>query len=130
MGITYEDIHRTAEKDLIIARRELQNVQKFMGTVQQAIGQFIARKYAPLTKALEENGGDFEQIRNAYGFGFISKRTFDKLSTLQNEKENDATSQLTDEFMRMLRSREAELTHRIENIQCVIAEVQEQEDEE
>ena len=54
-------------------------------------------------------------------------RTFDKLSALQSEKEHDQTSRLTDEFMKMLNGREAELMHHIENLQRVIEDIKDKE---
>ena len=80
MGMTNSEILRTAEKDLAVTQKELQNVRDFAATVKQAIEQFITKKYAALTKAIEANGGSFEQVRTAYGYDLISKRTFDKLS--------------------------------------------------
>lgn len=126
--MTNSEILRTAEKELTTTQRELQNVQEFTATVKQAIEQFITKKYASLTKAIKSHGGDFEQVRNAYGYGFISKRTFNKLSALQSEKECDVTSRLTDEVIKMLSGREVELTRHIENLQRVIADIKSKEE--
>lgn len=99
----------TVKRELRSATTELSERKAFEETVKKAVEQYLAKKYAPLTKAQMVYGEDFEEIRVAYGYGLISRRAFDKLSDLRNEKENDSTAQLMEEVVAMLQRREADL---------------------
>lgn len=50
MGMTNSEILRTAEKDLAVTQKELQNVRDFAATVKQAIEQFITKKIRSINK--------------------------------------------------------------------------------
>lgn len=116
----------TVKRELGSATTELSERKAFEETVKKAVEQYLAKKYAPLTKAQMVYGGDFEEIRVAYGYGFISRRAFDKLSDLRNEKENDSTAQLMEEVVAMLQRREADLVQRIDRLHREIEEIDNQ----
>lgn len=116
----------TVKRELRSATTELSERKAFEETVKKAVEQYLAKKYAPLTKAQMVYGEDFEEIRVAYGYGFIRRRVFDKLSDLRNEKENDSTAQLMEEVVAMLHRREADLVQRIDRLHREIEEIDNQ----
>lgn len=116
----------TVKRELRSATTELSERKAFEETVKKAVEQYLAKKYAPLTKAQMVYGEDFEEIRVAYGYGLISRRAFDKLSDLRNEKENDSTAQLMEEVVAMLQRREADLVQRIDRLHREIEEIDNQ----
>lgn len=116
----------TLKRELRSTTTELSERKAFEETVKKAVEQYLAKKYAPLTKAQMVYGEDFEEIREAYGYGLISRRAFDKLSDLRNEKENDSTAQLMEEVVAMLQRREADFVQRIDRLHREIEEINNQ----
>lgn len=70
----------------------------------KAVDKFIAKKYTPLEKALQEYGG-VGGIENAYGWEIISKATFRKLMDLYEEQQTDPTSEYMQEMLKHLKDR-------------------------
>lgn len=74
--------------------KEIRNLTTFRETVKQAIEQYQSKKYAPLIKAL----ADYEDLGNAYGYGWIGQKKYEKLRDLEAEREEDKTDAYFDKI--------------------------------
>ena len=92
------------ENSLRNSQKTLADYRKFKETIQQAVDDFSDKKYAHLDKAIEKYGS-FEEIRTAYGYGWITKARFDKLDTLRAEKEEDRTHDLLAPMIKYINER-------------------------
>lgn len=95
--------------------REIKKVEKdlkaysdFQSIIEEAINDFIKKRYAKLFLALEKYAtptktmeARFEEIREAWGQGFIGDRKFKSLDDLFKQYENDGLARCVDEVLFM-----------------------------
>lgn len=95
--------------------REIKKVEKdikayidFQGVIEEAINDFIKKRYKKLFNALEKYATPtksmetrFEEIREAWGQGFIGDNKFKILDELFKQYENDGLARCVDEVLFM-----------------------------
>ena len=95
--------------------REIKKVEKdlkayidFQGVIEEAINDFIKKRYKKLFNALEKYAtptktmeARFEEIREAWGQGFIGDSKFKSLDDLFKQYENDGLARCVDEVLFM-----------------------------
>lgn len=72
---------------ITIAERDIKGLTAFRETIKMAVEQYTAKKYAPLLKAQE----DYGDLGNAYGYGWIGAKKYERLRDLERERDDDRT---------------------------------------
>lgn len=110
--MTNEELLAQTKNDIRKCEQEINSLQDFKVIVKTAIEKFLSDKYSALDKAIAEYG-NFEEIQTAYGYGFITKRKYEKLNDLQKQRESDSTNKLMTEILRFLEGRNEELNRHL-----------------
>lgn len=92
------------EKRKKYLEKQIKELQDFKALIVKAVDKYLAKKYAPLEKALEDYG-NIGEVENAYGWDIISKAKYRKIMDLYEEQQTDPTRQYMEEMLNHLKDR-------------------------
>ena len=92
------------EKRKKYLEKQNKELQDFKSLLVKAVDKYLAKKYAPLEKALADYG-NIGEVENAYGCDIISKAKYRKIMDLYEEQQTDTTCQYMEEVLNHLKER-------------------------
>lgn len=103
--------------------KNLKDYIDFQKVIEEAVDDFIHKRYAKLFNAFKKYStpntsyeAQFEELRECWGNGFISDRTFNKLDELFKAFEEDGLARCVDQVLFMFDKKISDTERRIQEL--------------